>query len=431
MDEKKYPHGDASWFVRARFGMFIHWGTYAMAARHEWVKSHEQMPDEKYRRYFDRFFPDLYDPRAWARAAREAGMKYFVITTKHHEGFCLWDTKHTDYGAPGTPWGKDLLAPMVQAFRDEGLRVGFYYSLLDWNHPQYTTDKHHPARNDAARRAGDARRDMKIYAKYMREQVRELLTNFGPVDIIWYDFSFPGPDGKGRDDWESEKLLALTRELQPNILIDNRLDLPGAADFVTPEQFQPVGQPVDADGRPQVWEACQTFSGSWGYHRDEETWKSVKQLLWMLIDGVSKSGNLLLNVGPTARGEFDARARERLAGMGEWMRANGRSIYGCGAAPAEFACPPDCRLTFNAETKRLYVHVLNWPMKHLWLGGEAYAQRVEYAQLLHDASEIPLKGLEPWQSENSGRVKGAASIGLNLPVRKPWPDIPVIELFLK
>ena len=426
----KYPKPDLSWFTQSRFGMFIHWGTYAAAARHEWVKSKEEIPDEQYMSYFNHFCPDLYNPGEWARMAADAGMKYFVVTSKHHEGFCLWDSQFTDYKATNTPWGKDLLKPMVEAFREAGLRVGFYYSLLDWHHPDYTTDRQHPQRNDAARRAADTGRDMTRYAEYMRNQVRELLTEFGPIDIVWYDFSFPGEDGKGCADWESDKLYALTRELMPNVLINNRLNLPGSADFLTPEQFQPTEQPKDEHGNPAVWEGCQTFSGSWGYYRDEHTWKSVPQLLWMLIDGVSKNGNLLLNVGPTGRGEFDYRARERLAGIGAWMKRHGRSIYGCGAAPPEFQCPEDCRLTYNAEARRLYVHVLNWPMKHLWLNGDAYAQRVAYAQLLNDASEIRMKGIEPWQEENSG-VRRAGAVGLTLPIVKPPVDIPVIEMFLK
>jgi alpha-L-fucosidase len=424
------PKPDLRWFIASRFGMFIHWGTYAAAARHEWVKSHEQIPTDDYMAYFHHFYPDLYAPQDWAARAAAAGMKYVVITAKHHEGFCLWDSQYTEYKATRTPWGKDLLRPFVEAFRAAGLRVGFYYSLIDWHHPHFTVDKHHPMRNNADERAKNAGRDMRIYAQYMRNQVRELLTQFGP-DIIWYDFSYPGPDGKGHDDWESEQLYALTRQLCPQILIDNRLDLPGSGDFVTPEQFQPMAQPTDEHGAPLVWEACQTFSGSWGYHRDEQTWKSVPQLLWMLIDGVSKNGNLLLNVGPTARGEFDARACERLDGIAAWMRHHSRSIYDCGAAPPEFACPPDCRLTYNAATKRLYVHVLHWPMKHLWLPGAAYVQRLEYAQLLHDASEIPRHGLEQWQQHNAGAATKNDVLGLTLPVVKPPVTVPVIELFLR
>jgi len=426
-----YPKPDPSWFVTNRFGMFIHWGTYAQAARNEWVKCHAQIPHDTYMAYFEHFYPDLYAPQEWAAMAAAAGMKYVVITAKHHEGFCLWDSQYTDYKATKTPWGKDLLTPFVAAFRAAGLRVGFYYSLIDWHHPHFTIDTNHPLRNNAAERAKNADRDMRVYAQYMRDQVRELLTQFGTIDIIWYDFSYPGPDGKGREHWESEKLYALTRQLQPQILIDNRLDLPGAGDFLTPEQFQPMVQPNDEHGVPAVWEACQTFSGSWGYHRDEQTWKSVPQLLWMLIDGVSKNGNLLLNVGPTARGEFDERATERLAGIATWMKRHSRSIYGCGAAPPEFACPADCRLTYNAATKRLYVHVLHWPMMHLWLPGAAYGQRVEYAQLLHDASEIQRTGIEQWQEQNSGAAKNADVLGLTLPIIKPPVAIPVIELFLR
>jgi len=298
------------WWAHDRFGMFIHWGLYALAARHEWVKNQERITDEDYRKYFDHFNPDLYDPKAWARAARDAGMKYFVVTSKHHEGFCLWDSKQTDYKATNTPYGRDLLKPMVEAFREEGLKVGFYYSLLDWHHPEYPVDSCHPMRDNAEFRQKTKGRDVRKYADYMLAQVRELLTEFGKVDVLFYDFSFPGEDGKGRDDWQSERLLKATRELQPDIIVNDRLDLlavPGGWDYRTPEQFM-VREWVKMDGEPVPWETCQTFSGSWGYHRDETTWKSVEQLVQMLIDTVSKGGNLLLNVGPTARGELDRRA---------------------------------------------------------------------------------------------------------------------------
>lgn len=421
---------DTHWFTEARFGMFIHWGTYAAAARHEWVRSHEKMPLELYLQYFLHFYPDLYDPAEWARYAAQAGMKYVVVTAKHHEGFCLWDSQYTDYKATRTPWGKDLLRPLVDAFRQAGLRIGFYYSLLDWHHPHFTVDRFHPQRDDTAERAKNQQRDMRVYAEYMRNQVRELLTQFGRIDLMWYDFSYPGEDGKGRDDWQSEKLYALTRELQPHILINNRLDLPDAGDFVTPEQVQPAGPITDDHDRPVVWEACHTFSGSWGYYRDEYTWKSVRQLLWMLIDAVSKNGNLLLNVGPTARGEFDPRAQERLQGIAKWMKHHNRSIYGCGAAPPEFPCPPDCRLTYNATSRRLYLHVLNWPIKYLRLEGDAYVQRIAYAQFLHDASEVPRKAPAAWQDPQLARSARHA-LYLELPIVQPPVEIPVIELFLK
>ena len=429
MNTIREPKGDWQWWVHDRFGMFIHWGLYALPARHEWVKNRERITDEAYQTYFDHFNPDLYDPKAWARAAKEAGMKYFVVTTKHHEGFCLWDSKYTDYKATNTPCRKDLLRPMVEAFREEGLRVGFYHSLIDWHHPEFPVDRFHPMRDNAEFREKAKDRDVRKYAEYLHAQVRELLTKFGRIDVLFLDFSYPGEDGKGREDWQSEKLVKMIRELQPHILINDRADLLDTDwgwDFRTPEQVV-VREWPKVDGQRVLWETCQTFSGSWGYHRDEATWKSVEQLVQMLIDTVSKGGNLLLNVGPTARGEFDERAMDRLAGIGTWMRQHGRSIYGCTQAPKEFKAPQDCRLTYNPDTKRLYVHLFAWPFRALHLDG--LAGKVEYAQLLNDASEIrfteELARLEGWTEA------ARDAITLELPVQKPNVTVPVVELFLK
>jgi len=419
------------WWVQGRFGMFIHWGLYALPARHEWVKSRERTSDEDYKRYFAHFNPDLYDPKAWAKIARDAGMKYFVITTKHHEGFCLWDSEYTDYKVTNTPYGKDLLKPMIEAFRAEGLQVGFYHSLIDWHHPEFTVDRRHPMRDNKEFREKNKNRDIKKYAQYLHKQVRELLTKFGRIDYIFFDFSYPGQDGKGRNDWQSEKLLKMVRQLQPHILVNDRLDLndvPGGWDFKTPEQFM-AREWMKVDGKSVLWETCQTLSGSWGYHRDEATWKSREQLTQMLLDTVSKGGNFLLNVGPTARGEFDQRALDRLAGIGSWMRQHSRSIYGCTQAPEEFKAPQDCRLTYDPETNRLYVHLFTWPFKELHLDG--FAGRVEYAQLLHDGSEIKFSQ-SIWQ-ERLGADQGTPrnTLTLQLPVRKPKVTVPVFELFLK
>ncbi len=421
--------GDSKWFVHDRFGMFIHWGLYAQGARHEWLMNNESIPVEEYeRRYFKRFNPDLYDPAVWAKAAAGAGMKYFVITTKHHEGFCLWDSKLTDYKAPNTAARRDLLKPMVQAFRKENMHVGFYHSLIDWHHPHFVLDRHiGPYRNHPDREKLNKGRDQKKYAAYLHGQVRELLTRYGKVDIMWFDFSYPKPDGsgKGHKDWESEKLLKLIRKLQPQILIDNRLDLPDGWDFLTPEQTQPPAW-VQHKGQRVVWEACQTLCNSWGYHRDEQSYRSVDDLIHILIDCVSKGGNLLLNVGPTARGEIDERALDRLAGIGRWMRHHDRSIYGCTQAPDEFIPPQDTRLTYNPKTKRLYIHLFAWPYKHVSLAGAA--DRVEYAQLLHDASEVKL-GMDAWHAQQV--ATSAKRLDLTLPVIRPNVTVPVIELFLK
>jgi alpha-L-fucosidase len=434
--------GDSSWFTHDRFGMFIHWGLYSAAARHEWVKSHERLTDEQYERYFKCFEPDLYNPDLWAQAAADAGMKYFVITTKHHDGFCLWDSKLTEYKSTVAPnCRRDLLTPMVKAFRKQNFRTGFYHSLLDWHHPHYVIDAaNHPQRellkDSAIAAALNAGRDQMKYADYLHGQVKELLTEFGDIDVLWFDFSFVDEKartdftkGKGREAWRSAELLKMIRTLQPRVLLDNRLNIvddPSAWDFATPEQAQPCRWVQDA-GQRVVWEACQTLSGSWGYHRDESSWRSVNELVRTLIDCVSKGGNLLLNVGPTGRGDIDSRALACLRGIGKWMHRHSRSIYGCTEAPPEFIAAPDTRLTYNPEKNRIYVHLLAYPYKHLHLDG-AFCQRVEYAQFLNDASELKL-GIDEWHGNQIGVE--SKTLVINLPQTRPDVEVPVIEFFLK
>jgi alpha-L-fucosidase len=407
--------GKTDWFVHDRFGLFIHWGIYALPARHEWVKNREKIPDSIYDRYFRHFDPDLYDPREWAKAARAAGMKYFVVTTKHHDGFCLWDSALTDYKATNTPAKRDLIAPMVEAFRAEGLKVGFYHSVIDWHHPEFPVDGLHPQRDDIEFRERQAGRKIEKYAEYLHGQTRELLTRYGKIDVMWFDFSYSGSDwgwskGKGKNDWQSEKLLAMVRELMPDVVVNDRLELGG--DLKTPEQYQPR-EWVKVDGKPVVWEACQTLNGSWGYDRDNLDWKPVSMLVQMLVDSVSKGGNLLLNVGPTGRGEFDPRALATLSGIGEWMRLHNRSIYG--ATASDFTPPPDCRYTQRGD--RLYLHLFAWPFRHVHLPG--LAGEVEYAQLLNDASEVRM------DEQKDG------ALSLVLPIQQPQVVVPVVELFLK
>ena len=429
--KKETENGDTGWFTHDRFGMFIHWGLYSMPGRHEWIRNYEEIPNEDYEKYFEQFNPDLFNPKEWAKAAREAGMKYFVITTKHHEGFCMWDTKYTDYKITNTPCGRDLLREIVDAFRAEGLKVGFYHSLIDWHHPDFTVDNVHPLRNRPDRAKLNEGRDMARYREYLHNQVRELLTEFGKIDIIWFDFSYPqwGEDGKGHADWDSEGLVRMIRELQPGIMINNRLDLPGGGDVITPEQNTPDDPVTDENGNPVVWEGCQTFSGSWGYHRDELTWKSAKQCIDMLINHVCRNGNLLMNVGPTSRGYIDHRAMERLKAYAEWMKYHSRSIYGCGMAEG-LVEPRDCRYTYNRETNRLYLHIMNWPFKHIHLKG--LSGKVKYAQFLHDGSEVKMRDSANAQVHVSLSHKTpAGAVTVDLPVVKPAVEVPVIELILK
>lgn len=432
---RKTP-GDTAWFRHDRFGMFIHWGLYSMPARHEWVKHHECTPEEKYDKYFKYFNPDLYDPKEWARQAKAAGMKYVVLTTKHHEGFCMFDSKYTDYKCTNTPAGRDLVREYVDAFRAEGLRVGFYYSLIDWHHPDFPIDMLHPRRNDPDARQQSEGRDMHKYAEYMRNQVTELLTNYGKIDILWFDFSYSGnkPEagkewmkGKGKDDWEAEELIATARRLQPGIIIDNRTEI--EQDLWTPEQWQPMAWVRhEQTGELVTWEACQTFSGSWGYYRDEQTWKSPEMLIRMLVNTVAFGGNLLMNVGPTSRGYFDQRAQDALKVYADWMKYNSRSIYGCTMAEPEFKAPADCRLTQSEDGKRLYVHLFAYPFAHLLLPG--LAGKVDYAQFLHDGSELLFN---EGKMEHFGDALPEASdlLVIHLPAVKPNTPVPVIELFLK
>ena len=432
---RKTP-GDTEWFVHDRFGMFIHFGLYALPARHEWIKTTEKITEEKYDQYFKHFNPDLYDPREWARRAKAAGMKYVVLTTKHHEGFCLFDSQYTDYKATNTPYGKDLVREYVDAFRAEGLHIGFYYSLIDWHHPDFPIDVIHPRRDDENAEELNKGRDMKLYAEYMRNQVTELLTNYGKIDILWFDFSYSDrrPDqkdwmeGKGKDQWEAEKLLETARKLQPHIIIDNRTEI--EQDLWTPEQFQPMEWVKhEKTGELVTWEACQTFSGSWGYYRDEMTWKSPEMLIDMLINTVCIGGNLLMNVGPTARGYLDYRAENALKVYADWMKYNSRSIYGCTMAEPEFTAPRGCRLTQSDDGKRLYIHLMEYPFAYLEMHN--LAGKIDYAQFLHDASEILYTEGSSGHFCTEGQTVADDLVAFKIPPVKPPVTVPVIEVFLK
>lgn len=419
-----------AWFTHDRFGLFVHWGLYSLAARHEWLMNEEKTPLSEYRAYTRFFEPDLYDPREWAREAKNAGMKYAVLTTKHHDGFCLWDSALTDYTSMNSPYGQDIVASFLEAVRAEGLKVGLYYSLLDWAHPDFPIDGRHPRRDDSDVDLQNEGRDIARFREYLHGQVRELLTGYGTIDYLFFDFSYEKDDhhvvwgGKGAGDWGSEELLALVRELQPEIIVNDRLDIPG--DFVTPEEYQPDG-PMEVDGERVVWEACHTLDGSWGYFRDKPESKTGEQVVRMLVDGVSKDGNLLLNVGPTGRGEIDARSTGVLRELGEWMRLHSRSIYGAGAS--SFTPPPDTRYTQRGD--RLYLHFFAWPLEDVNLPG--LAGKVEYAQLLNDASELTFKEIDPSVRAQTTGMGGPppGTLTLTIPSRKPDVAVPVVELFLK
>jgi alpha-L-fucosidase len=319
------------WWHQARFGMFIHWGLYSVLGRHEWVMENEGIPVAEYAPLAKRFNPKPNVARAWAKLARQAGQKYMVMTTKHHEGFCQWDTKLTGYCAAKQGPGRDLVREYVDAARGEGLRVGFYYSLMDWHHP------------DGARCATDEAACQR-FVEYTHGLIRELMTNYGKIDVLWYDVRWP----LNADQWQSEKMNKMVFELQPDIIVNNRNGLPG--DFATPEQR------IEA-AKSGAWESCMTLNDSWGYQRADDNWKSSRQVIRNLITCMRDEGNYLLNIGPRPDGSIPEDSVRVLTEVGQWLARNGESIYAsetCQVRRSNYA-------SFTRKGNTLYMHVHYWP----------------------------------------------------------------------
>ncbi len=349
------------WWREARFGLFIHWGLYAIPAGEwegetnhaEWILTTAQIPVEQYEKFALQFNPTAFDAAKWVSYAKQAGMKYIVITSKHHDGFCLFDSKHTDYDVIDvTPYKRDILKELADECRKQGLKMCFYHSIMDWHHPDYL-----PRRAWESRSAEGA--DFDRYVDYMKKQVAELLTNYGDLGVLWFD-------GEWEHTWEEERgrdLYNHVLSFQPSIIVNNRVGKgrEGMAGTYDPEtsvgDFGTPEQEIPATGLSYDWETCMTMNDHWGYNKNDHNWKSEKDLIRKLVDIASKGGNFLLNVGPTAEGLFPQPSIDRLKTMGKWLDINGESIYGTTASLFE-------SLEWGRATtksQKLYFHVFDWP----------------------------------------------------------------------
>ena len=366
---------DMTWWQEARFGMFIHWGVYSIPGRGEWLMYQEHVPFEEYALLADQFNPKNFNPKAWVAKAKEAGMKYVVLTTRHHDGFCLFDSKVSDFTAPKTGAKRDLIREFADACHEAGMRMGFYYSLTDWHFPG-VLPQGYPV----------SKPTMKLLVDQAHAQVRELLTNYGKVDILWFDGLSPN-DPVG---WRSKELLAMARQLQPEIIINDRSGIPG--DFGTPENS------VTAQDRP--WESCFCMNRTWGYAPYDRNYKPVDELLRLLVSCTSQKGNFLLNVSPDGEGTLPKEQLENLENIGKWMKRNGKGIYGAGPSPIAAS-----NLGMASRVKdKVYLFIQRWPGSTVplaWVGSKvksacvlATGQMARIEQKgdrvwLHDLPELP------------------------------------------
>lgn len=365
------------WWQDARFAMSLHWGLYSIPADGEWIRAVRKWTVEQYQPYFDSFSPDPDCCRNWAKLARRAGAAYMVLTTKHHDGFCLFGSKLTNYTSVHAPQcRRDLVREYVDALRAEGLRVGFYYSLVDWHHPDYGPvfgDRQHPLRHDPRQRELDRTRDWSRYIAYMHGQVEELLSNYGKIDVLYFDFSYWDFIG---EKWGATELMQMVRRLQPDIVTNDRLgnepiklaNPPSyVGDFDHAEQNLPRDPVFNALGQRIPWEGWFTISNSWCNNHSDTDYKPPATLVRALVNCVSKDGNLCLNVAPDERGHIRAEAIPIVEAFADWHARHRESIEGCGAAPLEK--PEWGRWTMSRDGRYLYAHILDQQIGHISLKG--------------------------------------------------------------
>ncbi len=405
------------WWRNDRFGMFIHFGAYAVAARGEWVKSVEKLNTDQYQKYIDAFNPTDFDAKKWAKAAKAAGMRYAVLTAKHHDGFCMFDSKLTDYKLSKQFGGRDIVREFLDAFRAEDIKVGLYYSVIDWHHPDYPNVGNHPQRDDKDYAKRTFQWDN--YLKYMHGQVEELVENYGKIDIMWFDYSFDEYSGSK---WKAKELVKMVRSYQPDIILDNRLQTHEGSssakrmvgllgDFETPEQGIPDAPIVDKYNNPIPWETCMTLNGNWGYSESDKNWKSPELVIHCLVNCVSKNGNMLLNVGPDARGNIPEPSLQILAEVGKWLEKNGESIYGCGASAL---AKPDWG-RYTKKDKSIYAHWLYPTLGQINAKG-VNGDAVKNVFMLYSGAELPFTKTW-WGNSEAGNLFIKASDSPEKPFR--------------
>ncbi|MCJ7692971.1 MAG: alpha-L-fucosidase [Sedimentisphaerales bacterium] len=384
------------WWREARFGMFIHWGLYAVPAGEwkgttnhaEWILTTAQIPVKEYEKFCPQFNPVKFNAKEWVRIAKEAGMKYIVITSKHHDGFCLWNSKLTDYDViDATPFKRDILRELTRECEKQGIRMCFYHSIMDWHHPDYLP------RRDWEKRSSEGA-DFSRYVSYMKGQVTEIIEEYGP-GVLWFD-------GEWESTWDADlgdDLYAYVRSLQPDIIVNNRVSkgrvgMAGtydpkkfSGDFGTPEQEIP------ATGLGYDWETCMTMNNHWGYNKYDDNWKPTEDLIRKLVDIASKGGNFLLNVGPTAEGLIPPESVARLRDISHWMHLNGESIYGTNASPFRNLGWGRCTQKALPDGKtRLYLHVFDWPSDgRLVVGGLDNKVLTAFVLVEGKDSSLPIK----------------------------------------
>lgn len=333
--QNPFPPPQTDWFDEARLGLFIHWGPYSVAGRGEWVMNRECIPFEEYRdQYACNFRTEKYDPEQWARIAMDAGTKYVVISTRHHDGFALWDTRTTDFNAVQIGPKRDLIRPFVETMRRYGLKVGFYFSVADWSHPDYP-----PYERDWPEAWADEAARMRFVNHY-HAQLQELMTGYGKIDLLWYDGCFPQP-------LDGDAINTKIKQWQPGILINERNGAP--SDFAICEKTL-----SPKDGR---WESCFSLNDTWGYNPGATEWRTPKQLIMMMLETAKNAGNLLLNVGPMPCGTIPPPAVERLHALGTWLRKNGEFLPNSSRSP--FTWNNSSLVTTRGDC--VYLHIVRYP----------------------------------------------------------------------